>query len=329
MKDPFPFSCPPSLSSAVQPLATTLGLSTLPTHIHEIISAYLLYECAFRLLSPALSRLLAPRLYSTLTRRAKLNWDAHVVSQMQSLLINSLALWLILTDPSRPSSTDSSDAAWQARLWSYTPATAMVQSLAAGYFLWDALASFLHTDVMGLSSLWHALAALGVTVMGFRPFANYYGLNFVLYELSTPFLNVHWFLDKLGYTGSWVQFVNGILLLAVFAGCRLGWGTWQSLLIYGDVWRAWWATEPYGLKCKAYRVVMRSASVPAECMVLPSWLALVYVGSNTVLSVLNFWWFYKMVLAVRKRFQSGDPADKGSKGINEIDAAMGSKEHDD
>jgi hypothetical protein len=100
-------------------------------------------------------------------------------------------------------------------------------------------------------------------------------------------------------------------------------------LIYGDVWKAWWATEPYELECKAYRAVVGSVGVPVECRVLPGWLALVYVGNNTMLSVLNFWWFYKMVLSVRRRFQPGDPADKGSKGINEIDAAMGSKEHDD
>ena len=329
MDDPFPFPCPPRLSAVVQPLANTLGLSTLPNHIHEIVFSFLLYEGAFRLLSPAISHLLAPRLYRSLNRRAKLNWNAHVVSQLQSLLINALALWVIFTDASRPSPMDASPGAWQSRLWSYTPATAMVQSLAAGYFLWDVLASALHTDVMGVSSLLHALAALGVTIMGFRPFANYYGLNFVLYELSTPFLNVHWFLDKLGYTGGWAQLVNGMLLLAVFAGCRLGWGTWQSLLMYGDVWRAWRATEPYELKCKAYRAIAASTSVPVECRVLPGRLVLVFVGGNMLLSVLNFWWFYRMVLAVRKRFQPRDPTEKGSKGLNEIDAAMGSKEHDD
>jgi hypothetical protein len=35
-----------------------------------------------------------------------------------------------------------------------------------------------------------------------HPFANYYGLNFILYEISTPFLNIHWFFDKLNMTGS-------------------------------------------------------------------------------------------------------------------------------
>ena len=71
-----------------------------------------------------------------------------------------------------------------------------------------------------------------------RPFANYYGLAFVLYELSTPFLNFHWFFDKLGMTGSLAQLVNGVILIISFGGCRLVWGVYQSVLIYTDIWQA-------------------------------------------------------------------------------------------
>lgn len=34
----------------------------------------------------------------------------------------------------------------------------------------------------------------------------------------------------------------------------------------------------------------------------PLWLALTYLGSNIVLNTLNFYWFGKMIEAVRKRF---------------------------
>jgi hypothetical protein len=36
---------------------------------------------------------------------------------------------------------------------------------------------------------------------------------------------------------------------------------------------------------------------------VPLWLALTYLGSNVVLNTLNFYWFGKMIDAVRKRFQ--------------------------
>ena len=40
---------------------------------------------------------------------------------------------------------------------------------------------------------------------------------------------------------------------------------------------------------------------------LPLWLAIVYLGSNLVLNTLNFFWFGKMIDAMRKRFR---PAKK-------------------
>lgn len=44
----------------------------------------------------------------------------------------------------------------------------------------------------------HALASFAVFLFGLGPFTFYYGAVFILFELSTPFLNVHWFMDKVG-----------------------------------------------------------------------------------------------------------------------------------
>ena len=131
-----------------------------------------------------------------------------------------------------------------------------------------------------------------------RPFLNYYGLSFVLYELSTPFLNIHWFLDKLDLTGSQLQWYNGIALITSFGASRLVWGTYQSMLMYQDVWRA--------------------IQTPNELPV-PTWLALAYLGSNTVLGVLNFYWFGKMINTVKSRFE-------GPKKDNRTDAEKNEQE---
>lgn len=129
-----------------------------------------------------------------------------------------------------------------------------------------------------------------------RPFCNYYGLNFILYELSTPFLNIHWFMDKLGMTGSTAQLVNGIALVTTFGASRLVWGTYQSVRMYQDIWAAF--ETPGGLP-------------------VPPWLAVAYVVSNTTLSVLNFYWFGKMITSLRKRFKrpsnEGDGVDTDKK----------------
>jgi hypothetical protein len=67
-------------------------------------------------------------------------------------------------------------------------------------------------------------------LFGLRPFLMYYGPRVLMFELSTPFLNLNYWFDKYGMTGSKAQLVNGVLLLASFAGARIVWGwglTWD------------------------------------------------------------------------------------------------------
>lgn len=83
-------------------------------------------------------------------------------------------------------------------------------------------------------------------------------------------------------TGSRVQLVNGIALIASFAASRLVWGTYQTVNMYRDVWRA--------------------LQTPGELPV-PPWLALAYLVAITILSGLNFWWFSRMIVTLGKRFE--------------------------
>ncbi len=170
-----------------------------------------------------------------------------------------------------------------------------------------------------------------------RPFCNYYGPVFILYELSTPFLNIHWFCDKLNMTGSNLQWYNGMLLLSAFFCCRLLWGTYQSLRVYQDVWHTMHLNTEGPMFRELGTSVHSSIFVPRDgqlCLgdvscvraqtevmqftgahteAIPLWLAGVYLACNLVLNSLNFYWFGKMVETVRKRFES-KPRDDGPRG---------------
>lgn len=161
MKDPFPLPPVPWMSELAKPLADYFNLPTLPLHIHEIVYAASLYSVVFWPLSPMLSSWLAPEHYSKLSRKKRLNWDAHVVSMVQSCLINAIALWVIWADDER------SQMDWEGRVWGYTGACAMVQALAAGYFVWDLIITSFNLDVFGIGTLAHAVAALLVYSLGF------------------------------------------------------------------------------------------------------------------------------------------------------------------
>jgi TLC domain len=144
-----------------------------------------------------------------------------------------------------------------------------------------------------------------------RPFANFYGLNFVLYALSTPFLNLHWFFDKFNMTGSRAQLFNGIALLTTFFCSRILWGNYQSICLYSDMWAAQQipsveillANNTVTPITKSHPDLRYVAGESAATINLPMWLACIYLGSNTVLNILNIYWFGKMIQAVRKRFQ--------------------------
>ncbi|KAL9112508.1 MAG: hypothetical protein Q9187_007766 [Circinaria calcarea] len=275
MRDPF-FAAPAPLVQATKTLANSLALRTLPLHVHEILFAFCTYQCIKTVVAPRVSGYLFPDTYTKLSKRAKINWDVHFVSMIQACVINSAAIWVMYVDLERRNMD------WKERIWGYSGATGMVQAFSAGYFLWDLLTSAKDIDVHGPGALAHAACALAVSSLGFRPFLNYYGLNFILYELSTPFVNIHWFLDKVGMTGSKLQLYNGIALIASFGGCRLVWGNYQSFRMYQDVWRA----------------IQNPGELP-----VPPWLAVAYMASVTILSALNFYWFGRMIRTVRSRFE--------------------------
>lgn len=161
MKDPFFVPPIPWLSELVQPWCDRLNLPSLPLHIHEVLLSALFYTVIFWPISPMLSRLLAPQHYNKLSRKRRLNWDAHVVSFIQSTLINVIAIWVMVVDQERKNMD------WEERVWGYTGAAGMVQALAAGYFVWDLFVTSFNLDVFGLGTLAHAIAALLVYTLGF------------------------------------------------------------------------------------------------------------------------------------------------------------------
>ena len=179
-----------------------------------------------------------------------------------------------------------------------------------------------------------------------RPFLYYYCPTFLLYELSSPFLNIHWFLDKLDMTGSIPQLINGIFLLASFAGCRLLWGTYHSVWVFVDVYRAWrhglivpeLLARDAGASPQMEAMLRKSTglgSMADEVMIyaagkdVPTWLALSYAVSNVTLNTLNWYWFGKMVSTVRKRFDppfgTRKPEDKAQEenGVMDLDVQLG------
>lgn len=178
MHDPFPLPTPALLTQLTTPLATSLSLPTLTLHIHEILFATIAYHIICNLVSPVFSTLLFPHIYPSLPPRTKLNWDVHVVSLTQAVVINFLALWVMWVDDER------SSMSWEQRVWGYDGAGGMIQGFAAGYFLWDLIICIRWFGLFGWGLLAHAVAALVVFSLGFVSSLHVY---LVALNNCTPF----------------------------------------------------------------------------------------------------------------------------------------------
>lgn len=111
-------------------------------------------------------------------------------------------------------------------------------------------------------------------------------------------------------TGSKPQLYNGITLLVTFFSCRLVWGTWQSAVVYVDMWHAIHRGPSPDYIAAAFSDPATAGDFNKNPMYfsrdagpVPVWLAGIYVASNLVLNTLNWYWFFKMIKAVKKRFE--------------------------
>lgn len=114
-------------------------------------------------------------------------------------------------------------------------------------------------------------------------------------------------------TGSRAQLYNGILLLSSFFTCRLVYGTYQSYCVIGDLLRAVGVSPDIE---KLNTAVMLFAEEKSH---VPLWAALSYLTSNLTLNFLNFYWFFKMIQAIYKRFE---PAGKPQEPVTEVEVDL-------
>ncbi|EDN02193.1 conserved hypothetical protein [Histoplasma mississippiense (nom. inval.)] len=275
-------------------------------HIHEVIFFFAFYQLIQSVVSPLLSTALFPKFYPHFNRRTKLNWDVHVVSLIQSCLVNAAALWVMFADKERQAMTSSE------RVRGYSGTCGLVQAMAVGYFIWDLIVSTRYIGVFGIGLWFHAVSALWVFSLGFRPFVNYYAPTFILYELSSPFLNFHWFFDKVNMTGSKAQWYNGMMLLLVFFCCRLVWGTWQSFRVFIDIFTVYSGASGGSTRISVNATNAEASKFADDSMAgsVPLWLVATYLSSNFTLNSLNFFWFWRMIETVMKRFRAPAPDTK-------------------
>lgn len=259
-------------------------------HWHEMVGSFIFYE-SIQLISPFFSKRYFGTTYTTLPYKTKVNFDIHVVSMVQCIL----SIVILLPMWNHPS--------WQNRVEdSYSSINgtsdygSFVAAVTVGYFIWDLFICLVYFLLFGLGFLFHAFASLYVFGCCLLPFCQPWIPAFLLFELSTPFVNVNWFASRLpaGTFSDLTIVINGMCLLASFFTVRILWGFYAVTLVAVDMWQ---------------QLATVNIIFPVTILSL-----------NFLLNVLNVFWFHKMVLiAIKKAKGSKKTPRQASKDLDKIE----------
>ncbi|KAJ1733074.1 hypothetical protein LPJ61_001743 [Coemansia biformis] len=256
---------------AAQGLCELVGLPKLVPYWPVLLALPVLFQ-ALRLSSSTLSSLVFGAKFDALSARQKYDWGIRVVSQVHAIVVVVFAIPIFFKEELIKDT-----------LYGFDNYTAWVYTIVCGYFLWDIFVSISDVRKLGIGFVIHGIASFSVFILSFRPSLQYYGASFIMFEASTIFLNNNWWLDKLGMTGSRLQFYNASILLGLYFVVRILFGTATSYLMFRD------------LRAKGTQT--------------PGYLYYFYRVANFAVISLSYYWFYLMIAAVRKRFPAkGSPA---------------------
>ncbi|WWC86889.1 uncharacterized protein L201_001768 [Kwoniella dendrophila CBS 6074] len=217
------------------------------------------------------SHTISPKLvgkYSEFDKRTRIGWATHVVSMVHAIIVIPLAFKCL-----------SSSILKADPIFGYDSWAGHVFAFSSGYFVWDTLDSLMNSSI---GFVVHGAACLAVFLFSFRPFLAGFGAPFLLWELSTPLLNIHWFMDKAGLSTKYPTFflVNALLFMLVFFLARIIYGGANSILFFQTMW-----TERHRI---------------------PLHLHIIYCSGNLALNGLNWLWFSKMLQKMIARLQGDD-----------------------
>lgn len=236
-------------------------------HSHEILFSFLFYLSIHYYVAPWLNKMIFGKAYTNIDNiKTKSDFDIHTVSMFQAI-ISLIIIYPVFYIPTTVSPIDFQND------W-----ISFAAAISIGYFIWDLFVCLTNFKLYGFEFLAHAIGSLLVISITLKPFVQVWGPKFLIFEASTPFVNVNWYISqmlRMGYTvPTWINIVNGLCLMSVFFFVRLIWGFLAIGLLLKELYKA-----------------------RAD---LPLGITAVVIILNLGFNILNVFWFSKMLKIVKK-----------------------------
>ncbi|GMM44413.1 Tda4 protein [Pichia kluyveri] len=242
-------------------------------HWHEIVFFTIFFH-VIMLIAPIINSKYFGKFYDDLKTNdpmTKINYDIRIVGIIQST-ISALVCIPMFAHPQF----------WENPVRGSYPFAGLIASFIIGYFIWDLIYCCIgYYSIFGIEYLFHAAGALFVFGTTLIPFCQPFLCAFLIFELSTPFVQLHWMFTR-SPKGMWSDkliTINGIFLITSFFFSRIIWG------VYATIWSFF--------LCYPQREYY------------PIWLLPVVYVLNSGFQFLNFMWFSKMIKLAKRTISGG------------------------
>jgi cbb3-type cytochrome oxidase subunit 3 len=166
-------------------------LTRLPEHGYQIFLAFLMFTATswltYYFIAPSLIRY-SKKKKAKSDEQARLKWGHMAVSFLHAVIASSWSFYLWYDNSLAHSLED--------RVSGYSRDFGMMFSFSVGYFLWDVFCCAWYLKHYGKGFFVHSLLGLLGLSCCYKPFMMYPSSRFLLFEVSTIFVDMHWFLEK-------------------------------------------------------------------------------------------------------------------------------------
>lgn len=211
----------------------------------------LLLACVFSLFS----------FYRRLSFTDRIAWLSYAVSTSHSMLASAGAVYSVLI----------SDCYKESLCGTRCQLAELSVAFSVGYFYYDFIQMMLFARSLysHVFLVHHFLGAFMGSLTFVIPSCQYVSPFFLLVELSTPFVNMRWFLDKCGLRSHLLYIINGVLMILVFFVARIvltSYFLFEALVLHPDQYHT-----------------------------LPTPWLVSLMSSVVLLAAINIMWFGKMI----------------------------------
>lgn len=163
------------------------------------------------------------------------------------------------------------DYIWSHRISFISNESQLLSNFTCGYFLYDMALCSIRFKYVGSMFLGHAILAFAINLISITSgVGHFYTAAFIVWETSTPFVNIRYFMNKLGVHV--FEKINNVLIMLAFLICRIIWGSFIYYILVIDT-----VYESEGLLLK-----------------MPIFIAF-------FMNAMNYYWFYKIVKVASRR----------------------------